>query len=135
MKDNVTVLIVDEYDDVREALAEQLDAAPGIRVLAHTSNPFLGAELAHELEPRVILADFKRRAAPRADLYQWILQASPKSKLLVLTSYMGIEEEARCMQAGASRILLKGISAKRLAAEIKTLASVNGSHPGIAGAR
>ena len=81
MKNNheVTVLIVDEHTGIPKLLAERLDSIPGIRVVGETANVMLGAELAHQFEPDVILADFRRTGPPRAETYRWLCRVSPAS--------------------------------------------------------
>ena len=122
----IKVLIIDEYPDVRERLARRLEAVPGLKVVAQTGNPLLAAELARSLRPDVILADFKRRGPSRVEMFRWIGTASPPSRLVVYTSYLGDLEEKACMQAGAAACLLKGMSVRDLAKELEALVSRDG---------
>ena len=83
MKKNrdLTVLIVDEHSDISPLLAWRLRMVRGIRVIGETANVMLGAELAHQLEPDVILADFRRTGPPRSETYRWLSRVSPKSRV------------------------------------------------------
>lgn len=123
MKNNheVTVLIVDEHTGIPKLLAERLDLIPGIRVVGETANVMLGAELAHQFEPNVILADFRRTGPPRAETYRWLCRVSPASRVVAHTSYLPNGEERALREAGVARCILKGSSVKRLGEELVQL--------------
>jgi len=80
-ENEVTVLIIDEHTGISPLLAERLGLIPGIRVIGETANVMLGAELAHQFEPHVILADVRRTGPPRAETYRWLARVSPASRL------------------------------------------------------
>jgi len=82
----------------------------------------LGAELAHQLEPDVILADFRRTGPPRAETYRWLARLSPASRVIAHTSYLSNGEERSLREAGVVRCLLKGGSVKKLAEQIVEMA-------------
>jgi hypothetical protein len=127
MKTNheVTVLIVDEHTGIPKLLAERLDVVPGIRVVGETANVMLGAELAHQFEPDVILADFRRTGPPRAET---------ASRVVAHTSYLANGEERAFREAGVARCILKGGSARRLADEILEFTR-SAAHPSANGIR
>jgi len=123
----ITVLIIDEYPDVRGLLARGLESLDDFRVVATTGNPLLAAELAHKLRPDVIIADFRRRGPSREEMFRWIGLSSPRSRLVVLTTYMHDGEEEALLRAGASRCLLKGTTVKQLAHELRILTAGKGA--------
>lgn len=116
--ERVTVLILDEHEEVCAALARRIEDFGGFRVIEATPNPVLAAEIAHEFSPQIIIADFKRGPRPREEMVRWIRQASPKSKLVVYGSYYTEGEREAFAAAGATRCLLKGMSATALAEEL-----------------
>jgi len=117
MKDEhcLTVLIIDENADISPLLAERLSLISGIRVVGETANVMLGAELAHQLGPDVILADFRRTGPPRVETYRWLARVSPASILVAHTSCLANGEGHALRDAGVTRCLLKGEGVKRLA--------------------
>lgn len=121
---DLTVLIIDENAGVGEALAQRLRSSKGVRVMGQTQNPVLGAELAHELKPQVILADFRPTGPPRTETYRWLARVAPLSRLVVLSSFYEEGEEQACIDAGAKKCLLKGISSEDLVAELQALNGV-----------
>ncbi len=117
----ITVVIIDEHTALRDLLARRLNAHPSFRVVGSTGNPLLGTELAWFWEPDVILVDLKASGPRAADVYRRIARASPASRLVVFTSYLLGAEERSFVQAGAAKCLLKGISLKALAEELRSV--------------
>ena len=116
-----TLLLMDENTEVGGLLAERLMAARGFRVVAHTGNPLIAAELAHQWRPDIIIADFNKRGRYGAEMYRWLKRASPKSELVVLTSYMRNGDEQLYLEAGAQKCLLKGLPMRELLDELRRL--------------
>jgi DNA-binding NarL/FixJ family response regulator len=112
--DELTVLIIDEHHEINELLARRLDKTNGLRVIGNTSNVLLGAELAHELQPNIIIADFKRTGPPRPETYRWLARVSPSSRIVALLGTVSVAEEAELLAAGVSVCLLKGITVEDL---------------------
>jgi DNA-binding NarL/FixJ family response regulator len=119
---DLTVLVIDEHSDISPLLAARLSLIRGIRVIGETANVMLGAELAHQLKPDVILADFRRTGPPRAETYRWLGRVSPGALIVAHTSYFGNGEGHALREAGVACCLLKGASVKKLAEQIIELA-------------
>jgi DNA-binding NarL/FixJ family response regulator len=120
---DITVLLIDEHDDVRALLSRGLGAYPPIKVVAATRSPMKGIQLAETLAPDVILVDLRRRGQYSAETYSRIARASASSRLVVYTSYLTPEEEKAAHAAGAFACLLKGLSLKDLAGRLVDVAS------------
>ena len=117
----ITVLIIDEHAGVRGMLARRLNAYPPFRVVAHTGNPLLGTELVWFWEPEIVLVDPKATGRCATELFRRITRASPNSRLVVFSSYLLEGEEQSYLEAGAAKCLLKGISLRALAGELRSL--------------
>jgi DNA-binding NarL/FixJ family response regulator len=122
MNTETTLLLMDENAEVGALLAERLMAARGFRVVAQTGNPLIAAELAHQWQPDIIIADFNKRGRYGAEMYRWLKRASPQSSLVVLTSYMRNGDEELYRKAGAQKCLLKGLPMRELLEELRGLA-------------
>ena len=129
----LTVLIIDEHSSVSRMLARGLNRVPGIRVIGETSNVMLGAELAHQLEPDVILADFRRTGPPRAETYRWLGRVSPGSRIVAHTSYVANGEERTLRDAGVAACCLKGVSVTELAERLFETAARKAEFPPASG--
>jgi two-component system vancomycin resistance associated response regulator VraR len=114
----ISVLIIDEHSGVSPLLATRLSAIPGICVIGETANVMLGAELAHQLEPDIILADFLRTGPPREETYRWLCRVSPKSRVVAHTSFVANGDERHLQEAGVSHFILKGGSVSELAHDL-----------------
>jgi DNA-binding NarL/FixJ family response regulator len=119
----ITVLIIDEHSGVSPLLAERLGAVPGIHIVGETANVMLGAEFAHQFEPDIILADFRRTGPPRAETYRWLARISPSSQIVAHTSYLKNDEERALRDAGVVACFLKGKSITELAERLVEVAS------------
>lgn len=124
----LTVLVIDEHPEVSQMLARGLRRIPGIRVVGETSNVMLGAELAHQLEPGIIVADFRRTGPPCVETYRWLARVSPTSRIIAHTSYLPSGDERALREAGVANCLLKGGSVKKLAGQIIEIASSPDGH-------
>ena len=77
--------------------------------------------MAHELKPAVIVADFRPTGPPRTETYRWLARVAPRSCLVVLSSFYADGEERACIEAGAQKCLLKGMSTDDLLGELREL--------------
>jgi DNA-binding NarL/FixJ family response regulator len=121
-RNELTVLIIDEHSGISPVLSQRLSLIPGISVIGETANVMLGAELAHQLEPDLILADFRRTGPPRSETYRWLCRVSPRSKVVAHTSYVVDGDERALREAGVTRCILKGGSVRRLGEELLAFA-------------
>ena len=115
------VLIIDEHDDVRPLLARRLSSTAGLRVVADTGSLLRGAELAARWQPDVILMDVKIHTPYRTEMWGRIALASPRSLLVVFTSYLDAGEKQAWMRVGVRKCLLKDIGMQGLIDELHAL--------------
>jgi DNA-binding NarL/FixJ family response regulator len=120
---NTTILVIDEHPDVCELLTRRLDSMLGFEVVAHTTSPLVAAELAHQWQPDIIVADLKKSSAFAAQAYGWLKKMSPESQLVVLTSSLRNGDEELFLEAGAAKCLFKDSPVKDLARELQEVAS------------
>lgn len=120
---NTTILVIDEHPDVCELLTRRLDSLLGFEVVAHTTSPMVAAELAHQWQPDIIVADLNKSGAFAAQAYGWLKEMSPESQLVILTASLRNGDEALFLEAGASKCLFKDTPVKDLAHELREVAS------------
>lgn len=120
---DVTVLLIDEHDDVRALLTRGLNASPPLKVVAATRSAMNGIQLAETLAPDIILVDLRRRGQFSGEMYNRIGRASASSRIVVYTSYLTPEEEQAARAAGAYVCLLKGLSLRDLATSLIQIAA------------
>ncbi|MEK7248377.1 MAG: response regulator [Chloroflexota bacterium] len=119
MDSELTLIVVDQNEEVCHRLANSLERLQGIRVLAHTTNVMLAAQLAHQFSPNVIVADFKWGEATRADILHWLVRMCPESSVIVYSSYYRDGAREAFAAAGAGLCLLKGLNVEELGSQIR----------------
>ena len=112
------VLIIDEHDRVRRALQERLRSAGDIEIVGCTGCWQEGVFLAAEKGPDVVLLETKRSDGQGMVALHRLRDECPQSCIIVLTSYPEPDEQAKALQAGAVRYLLKDIGSDGLVREI-----------------
>jgi len=120
---NTTILVIDEHPDVCELLARRLDSLIGFDVVAHTTSPLVAAELAHQWQPDIIVADLNKSGKFAAQAYGWLKKMSPKSQLVILTASLRKGDEELFLAAGAARCMFKDTAVKDLARDLHEVAA------------
>lgn len=119
----VRLLIIDEHEAVRKALARRLDSAPTIEVVATAHHLELGKA---QPEHRADVALFGLRSASDMALDVTIEVVKELTyrgtAVIVLTSYADDIERELLLSSGAYRYLLKTINSNQLIAEIMEVA-------------
>ena len=116
------LVIIDDHDDVREALESRLNATPEIEIIGCTGCWKTGLQNALELQPEVLLVETKRADGQGLEALQCLSNQCPAAAVIVLTSYPDAEERAAAWTAGAARYLLKDIDTAQLLTEIRSVA-------------
>lgn len=103
----IRVLVVDDHRVVLAGLARLIDAAEDMEVVGLASDGDVVAEMAAQTRPDVVLMDL---SMPRVDgiaATRRVLELSPGSHVLVLTSFSDRERIVDAFQAGAVGYMLK----------------------------
>jgi DNA-binding NarL/FixJ family response regulator len=119
------LIIIDDHEDVREALKSRLDAMPDIEVIGCTGCWKTGLQKALEWQPEVVLLETKRADGQGPEALRALEDQCAGSDVIVLTSYLDSEERATARSAGAVRYLLKDIDTAQLVSEIRSVARRN----------
>ena len=122
--DQITVILVDDHDVVRQGVRTFLDLQPDIEVLGEAGSGEAGVALVESHAPDVVLLDLIMPggmdgvAATRK-----IKEASPRTQVIILTSYHEDEHIFPAIQAGALSYLLKNVKAPQLADAVRKAAN------------
>ncbi len=106
----ISVLLADDHQVVREGLCTMLESARGVTVVGQAASGQQAVALATRLKPRIVLLDLRMGGMDGAEATGDILRESPRSKVILLTTYEGDSDILRAMKAGAVGYLLKGSS-------------------------
>ena len=103
----IRVLIVDDHMIVRQGLQLIFETEGNVEVVGEAENGRIGAALAAELEPDIILMDLQMPEMDGLSAVKAILAEKPESKIIILTTFNEDELMYKCLQAGAKGFLLK----------------------------
>lgn len=102
----VQVAIVDDHGIVREGLRNLL-TRPGIEVVAEADCGNAAVELARELSPDVMLLDIRMKDGDGLQCLPKIKDASPRTAVIMLTTYANPGYLARAIEGGAAGYMSK----------------------------
>ena len=123
MEDTVRVLIADDHPLFREGMRGRLDRVADVAVVGEAASGDEAVELAHKLEPHVILMDIKMPGLNGIEATREIQQASPQIGILVLTMFEDDDSVFAAMRAGAKGYLLKDSGGEGVVHAIRAVAS------------
>ena len=133
MSDPITVMIVDDHEMVRKGARGYLDAQPGITVVAEAESGAEAVQLAREVVPDVVLMDLVMPGMDGVEASRKVKDISPRTQIIVLTSYHQDEHIFPALQAGAISYLLKDVKASELVEAILRAAKGEATlHPRVA---
>ena len=105
----ITILLVDDHEVVRQGLRAYLDAQPDFRVIGEASSGEEAVEAAMEYLPDVMLMDLVMSGMGGVEATRKVKDATPRTQIVVLTSYHQDEFIFPALQAGAISYVLKDV--------------------------
>jgi NarL family two-component system response regulator LiaR len=133
MSEPITVMIVDDHEMVRQGAKGYLEAQPDLVVVAEAENGEVAVQLAREHVPDVVLMDLVMPGMDGVEATRKVKDVSPRTQIIVLTSYHQDEHIFPALQAGAISYLLKDVKAGELVEAIHRAAKGEATlHPRVA---
>jgi len=115
----IKVLLVDDHEMVRMGVHAYLSTQPDLEVVGEASNGKIGAQMALDLRPDIILMDLMMDVMDGVDGTREIIKEWPEAKIIVVTSFLDDEKLYPVIEAGATSYLLKTSSAENIAEAIR----------------
>jgi NarL family two-component system response regulator LiaR len=122
MTEPITVLIVDDHQVVRQGVRAFLESQPDITVVAEAESGEAAAQLAAEYAPDVVLMDLLMPGMDGVAATQQVKLVSPRTQVVVLTSYHQDEHIFPAIRAGALSYLLKDVGPQELVEAVRKAA-------------
>ncbi len=119
----ITVLLVDDHAVVRQGVEAFLSTQPDIAVAGQAASGGEALRLAAELAPDVVLMDLKMPEMDGVEATRRLKQISPRTQVIVLTSYHDDEHIFPAIRAGALSYLLKDAGPKEIATAVRKAAA------------
>ena len=118
----ITVLIVDDHAVVRQGIRAFLATQPDIQVVGEAASGREAVRMVSELVPDVVLMDLVMPDMDGVEATRQIKRLSPRTQVIVLTSYHDDEHIFPAIRAGAISYLLKDVGADELADAVRKAA-------------
>lgn len=115
----ITVVIVDDHAVVRSGLSAFLMAFDDLDLAGEAESGAAAVELCARVRPDVVLMDLVMPEMDGAAATKAILQKTPETRVIALTSFKEEELVQAALRAGAFGYLLKNVSAVELAGAIR----------------
>ena len=115
----IRVLLADDQDIIRTGLTIILNHQPDIEVVGQAADGMEAVNLAHQLQPDVILMDIKMPRLNGIQATRQIASALPKTQIIILTTYDTDDWVFDGIRAGAVGYLLKDTSGDNLADAVR----------------
>jgi DNA-binding NarL/FixJ family response regulator len=111
---SIRILIVDDHPVTREGLHAALDIEDGVEVVGEAGSGEQAIQNAGELRPDVVFMDVRMPGMGGIEAARAIRQASPDTKVILVTVDESRTSISEAIQAGVSGYLLKDTSADEL---------------------
>ena len=123
MSDPITVLLVDDHEMVRRGVRAFLETQPDITVVAEAGSGEEAVRLAAEHAPDVALMDLIMPGMDGVEATRRLTTRSPRTSVVMLTSYHDDEHVFPAIRAGALSYVLKEIGPGELADAVRKAAA------------
>lgn len=117
------ILVADDHELVRHGIRGILRARRGWRVIGEASNGQEAVEKTHKLKPDVAILDVSMPDLDGLQATRQIREASPNTKVVVLTMHESDQMVHRVLEAGALAYVLKSDLAANLVKAVKDVST------------
>ena len=123
MSEPITVLLVDDHEMVRRGVRAFLETQPDITVVAEAGSGEEAVRLAAEYAPDVALMDLIMPGMDGVEATRRLTAQSPRTSVVMLTSYHDDEHVFPAIRAGALSYVLKEVGPEELADAVRKAAA------------
>ena len=107
MPDEITCLIVDDHEVVREGLRLSLSRAPHIRVIGEAADGETAVGLVERRKPNVVIMDVRMPGMDGLEATRQIMKQTPETAVLIFTAFSERALLDRALDSGAKGYILK----------------------------
>jgi two-component system, NarL family, response regulator LiaR len=114
MTEPISILIVDDHEVVRKGLRSYLDTLANYRVVGEASTGEEAIKIVEEFIPDVVLMDLIMPGMDGVETTRRIKKISPRTQVVVLTSFHEDSHIFPALKAGATSYILKDMKMEKL---------------------
>ncbi|MGO0063031.1 DUF4077 domain-containing protein [Brevibacillus fluminis] len=118
-KNEISVLIVDDHEFIRESFQIQLSLENDVDVVGVASNGSEAVQLCEEMQPNVVLIDIHMPGMDGVEATKIIKQKWPHIRVIILTTFHEVQYAVEAINAGAEGYLMKSTNPKNIANAIR----------------
>ncbi len=115
------ILLVDDHEVVRVGLKALLEKHPDFEVVAEAATAREAVDKTDSYKPDVVVMDIRLKGGSGIEAYQEIVESSPDTQVIMLTSYAEDEMLFSAIRAGAAGYVLKQIGGDDLVRAIEAV--------------
>jgi len=116
-------MIIDDHEVVRRGIAEVVDRAEGMSVVAEAGSVADGVRRASLVRPQVLLVDLQLPDGTGIELIGQVREQLPDVRAIILTSFDDDDALAAALEAGAAAYLLKSVRGAEITDVIRAVAA------------
>lgn len=117
----IRVILADDHPVVRDGLAAMVNQQADMEVIAEAGDGEEAVTLYGKHHPDVMVLDLRMPKRDGVSVVQQVLDADPKARLLIMTTYDGDEDIFRCLSQGAKGYLLKDAPRQEILSAIRAV--------------
>jgi DNA-binding NarL/FixJ family response regulator len=118
----IRILVVEDHELIRDALAGLLAEAPEMEVVGVASTLEDGKRLLEQHGPDIVLADLSLGDGSALDLVRWLQRSRLSTRIVVITGFSNTFAAVEALADGAMGYVLKAQSIADLLVAIRTVA-------------
>jgi DNA-binding NarL/FixJ family response regulator len=115
----ITILLVDDDQELRSYLRRLLDREQDLRVVGEAGDGAIAFELTQAMPPDIVLMDLNMPRLNGLDATRMIKAEQPKTKVIILTQYQEDPYRRAALECGADAFLPKQTRLPDLLATIR----------------
>lgn len=120
--EEISVLLTDDHAIVRQGVRAFLETQPDLKVIGEAGSGEEAVHLCEQLAPDIVLMDLLMPGIGGVEATRRVKTISPRTQVIVLTSYHEDEHVVPAIRAGALSYLLKDAAPNEIALAIRKAA-------------
>jgi NarL family two-component system response regulator LiaR len=120
--EQITLVLADDHALVRQGVRAFLDTQPDLAVVGEAGSGAEAVALCADLAPDVVLMDLIMPGMDGVEATRQVKAVSPRTQVVILTSYHEDEHILPALRAGALSYLLKDVGPEELAQAVRKAA-------------